>query len=79
MSPDELDESCVPPLVLVLLVSPILLVRHQTALEYMDNNTPAAPANKPAIENMDVKYAQCMMHSALSSFTNHLLEGGVDH
>ena len=61
-----------------MLVSPILLVRQQTALEYMDNNTPAAPANKPAIENMDVKYAQCMMHSALSSFTNHLLEGGVD-
>ena len=44
----------------------------------MDNNTPAAPANKTAIENMDVKYAQCMMHSALRSFTNHLLEGGVD-
>ena len=66
MSPDELDESCVPPLVVVMLVSPILLVRQQTALEYMDNNTPAAPANKTAIENMDDKYAQCMVHSALS-------------
>ena len=39
-----------------MLVSPILLVRQQTALEYMDNNTPAAPANKAAIENMDNKY-----------------------
>ena len=31
------------------------MVRQQTALEYMDNNTPA-PANKAAIENMDNKY-----------------------